>query len=148
MGKMVKDVVQSFQVNAEQKGITLTADVDANVAYNVNADEGKIREVVGNLIDNAVKYTPEKGSVVVSVSQKDGKVLVKVADTGHGISKEVIPKLFKKFARADAQKANLLGTGLGLTETTTEPFSGVYLTALSMRFPTTSLILPSSALTL
>jgi signal transduction histidine kinase len=114
MGKMVKDAVQSFQVNADQKGITLTADVDNNVAYNVNADEGKIREVIGNLIDNAVKYTPEKGSAVVSVTQKDGKVLVKVVDTGHGIPKDVIPRLFKKFSRADAQKANLLGTGLGL----------------------------------
>jgi len=114
LGKMVKELVQNFQINAEQKGIKLTAEVDDKLTYDVKADEGKIREVIGNLIDNAVKYTPKEGLAVVSVIKKDGKILVKIADTGSGIPKETIPQLFKKFSRADAQKANLLGTGLGL----------------------------------
>lgn len=113
MGKLIKDTVQNFQVNAEQKGIALTAEVDSSLTYNVKADEGKIREVIGNIIDNAIKYT-DKGWAVVSITKKDNKVLVKIADTGAGIPKETIPKLFKKFSKAETEKINLLGTGLGL----------------------------------
>ena len=113
MGKLIKDTAQNFKVNAEQKGIALTAEVNSSLIYNVKADEGKIREVIGNIIDNAIKYT-DKGWVVVSVTKKDSKVLVKIADTGVGIPKKTMPKLFKKFSKAGIGKINLLGTGLGL----------------------------------
>jgi len=65
------------------------------------------------LIDNSIKYTPQ-GEVKVSLEKGNGTVTVKIADTGVGIPADTIPQLFKKFSRADAQKVNLLGTGLGL----------------------------------
>lgn len=113
LGKLAEDLVREFQPAATQYGIIATSSVDKSVDYTVQADSGKIKEVIGNLIDNAIKYTP-KGSVTVSVLKGDSTVKIEIADTGNGIPAETIPQLFKKFSRADAQKANLLGTGLGL----------------------------------
>lgn len=113
LGKLVEDLVRESQPTATQYGITATSAIDKSADYTVQADSGKIKEVIENLIDNAIKYTP-KGSVTASVLKGDSTVTVKIADTGNGIPAEVIPQLFKKFSRADAQKANLSGTGLGL----------------------------------
>jgi signal transduction histidine kinase len=109
----VEEIVRGFQPVAEQKGITVTTNIDKSQKYHVKADEVKIKEVISNTIDNSIKYTP-KGGVVVSVEHDGEKVLIKIKDTGVGIPPETIPHLFKKFSRADAQKVNLLGTGLGL----------------------------------
>lgn len=80
----------------------------------VNADIGKVKQVISNLLDNAIKYT-EQGCVTVSVEKKDGKAHITLTDTGVGIAAEEIDKLFSKFTRArDANKVNTTGTGLGL----------------------------------
>jgi len=113
LGKLVADLAHEFEPAASQQSITITADIDKSQQYIVNADSGKIKEVVGNLIDNSIKYT-KQGSVTVSISKDEKTVTVKIMDTGAGIPAEVIPQLFKKFSRADAEKANILGTGLGL----------------------------------
>jgi signal transduction histidine kinase len=114
LSTLVENLVYEFQPAAEQKDVTVAASIDKNMDSTVTADKGKIKEVVGNLIDNAIKYNVPKGSVTVSLLKGTDTVTIKIADTGGGIPAEVIPKLFKKFSRADAQKANLLGTGLGL----------------------------------
>ncbi len=113
LGKLAEDLVHEFESAAAQQKIIITANIDKNQSYEVQADNGKIKEVIGNLIDNSIKYT-KQGSVAVSVTKNEDNVTVKIADTGDGIPAETIPQLFKKFSRADAQKANLLGTGLGL----------------------------------
>ncbi len=83
--------------------------------YDVRADRAKLKQVIMNIIDNAIKYTP-KGGVTVTAFKKDEHVVrIEIKDTGLGISAEVMPKLFIKFSRApDASEANILGTGLGL----------------------------------
>ena len=74
----------------------------------------RIKQVIGNLIDNSIKYTP-KGHIEVTVNRHHDKLIVKVSDTGLGINPEIMPKLFQKFSRAqNASEANILGTGLGL----------------------------------
>jgi len=77
------------------------------------ADEPKLREVIGNLVDNSIKYT-KAGGITLEIEKRNGMARVIVADTGVGIAHETTPHLFKKFSRADAQKMNLRGTGLGL----------------------------------
>jgi signal transduction histidine kinase len=112
--ELAKSVTKGFEPNAEQSKLTLKFSTTEISPCLVNADKGKVKEVIGNLIDNAIKYTPS-GSIEVSVFKKDDKVLVKFSDTGVGMSKEVIADLYKKFGRAkDAAKTNILGTGLGL----------------------------------
>lgn len=111
--ELVNEILVTFKVHAEQKGLYLTEVLPTREKIFVNADQGKLREVIINLIDNSIKYTP-KGSVSVSVERHEGKVLIKIADTGVGIEDDTMNVLFKEFSRADIQKVNILGTGLGL----------------------------------
>jgi signal transduction histidine kinase len=113
MEEMLNEILSIFKVHAEQKGITLTKSLDRGQKHYVYADRARIKEVVINVIDNALKYTPE-GSITVSTYSEKGYVFVKVSDTGVGIEKETMPSLFKEFSRADLQKVNILGSGLGL----------------------------------
>lgn len=111
--QLVNEILGTLQVNAEQKGLYLTEVLPTKEKIFANVDQGKIKEVIINLIDNSIKYTP-KGSVTVSVEVHDKKVLIKVSDTGVGIPEDTMQVLFKEFSRADVQKVNILGTGLGL----------------------------------
>lgn len=112
---LLKEVVENIKNTADRLGLIINLNFDANIKYNVNVDEGKIKQVFLNIIDNAIKYTP-KGRIDIYISKtKNNKVLVKIEDTGVGIKPEVLPNLFNKFVRApDASKVNILGTGLGL----------------------------------
>jgi signal transduction histidine kinase len=77
----------------------------------VEADKGRLNQVISNLIDNAIKFT-QKGSIVISTQRKDNNdnhVIVSIKDTGIGIDQEIIPRLFSKFASKSFE-----GTGLGL----------------------------------
>jgi signal transduction histidine kinase len=109
----INEILAIFKIHAEQKGLTLTPAITTSRKYFIYADQAKLKEVVINIIDNSIKYTPQ-GSIDVTVSSRDGYVVIKVADTGVGIEKEVMPSLFKEFSRADLQKVNILGSGLGL----------------------------------
>lgn len=116
---ILKAVVSEQQVNIKAHGLAMSVSLDEAASYKIKADPEKFKQVVMNLVDNSTKYTP-KGSVDVSLvkdKSKDGTPVVrlKIADTGVGIRKEVMPKLFRKFSRApDASAVNIHGTGLGL----------------------------------
>jgi len=112
--KLVEETVAELRPNVEQKGLKFTFDADVKHDYRVYADQGKIKQVIGNIVDNAIKYTPS-GSIDVKVSRTKSTVNITVSDTGVGIEPDVIPKLFSMFGRAkDASKTNVTGTGLGL----------------------------------
>jgi signal transduction histidine kinase len=111
--KLAEEVVAELRPNVEKKKLSFEFSADAG-EYTTSSDVGKIKQVIGNIIDNSIKYTPE-GGIKVHVGRKADKILISVTDTGIGISKEDIPKLFSKFTRAkDANKTNVTGTGLGL----------------------------------
>ncbi|MDO8492908.1 MAG: HAMP domain-containing sensor histidine kinase, partial [bacterium] len=113
---VIKKVISEQSLSVERAGLKLTYSNDHQSPYMVVVDTGKIRQVITNLIDNAIKYTP-KGSIAVCLSKntKKGKIIISVADTGMGIDKETVPTLFAKFIRAKgANKVNVIGTGLGL----------------------------------
>lgn len=116
LGKLVAEVSQELTPNVKKAGLEFSVDIDEGKQYKAKIDEGKMRQVIVNLIDNAVKYT-KKGSINVSLTKDEErkKLLVKVSDTGVGISKETMPRLFSKFIRAkNANEVNIHGTGLGL----------------------------------
>lgn len=111
--KLAEEVVAELRPNVEKKKLSFEFSADAG-EYTTSSDVGKIKQVIGNIIDNSIKYTPE-GGIKVHVGRKADKILISVTDTGIGISAEDIPKLFSKFTRAkDANKTNVTGTGLGL----------------------------------
>ena len=109
----INEILSVFKIHAEQKGIEITSMVSLDKRHKIFADQSKVKEVVNNVIDNAIKYTP-KGGVTVSITSEDGYVIIKIIDTGVGIDGETMPALFKEFSRADLQKVNILGSGLGL----------------------------------
>jgi len=115
LGKVASDVVEDLRPLIEEKGLKVNVRQD-QASHKVYADVGKMKQVFSNLIDNALKYTPS-GSITVSVQtdSSNKKVLVAISDTGVGMSKETIGKLFDKFTRAaNANEVNVMGTGLGL----------------------------------
>jgi signal transduction histidine kinase len=115
LSDLIKDIIKEVKPTIDHAGLAVNFIYDEAVQYRVNVDQGKIKQVLFNIIDNAIKYTPT-GHIDIILSVKDGnKVLVKIQDTGVGINPDILPTLFKKFKRApDASKTNILGTGLGL----------------------------------
>jgi signal transduction histidine kinase len=111
--KLTEDTLHELRPNIDKAHLESSFKGD-DKDYNWHGDLGKVKQVIGNIIDNSIKYTPT-GSISVKVSRDDKNILITVSDTGIGISAEDIPKLFEKFSRAkDANKTNVIGTGLGL----------------------------------
>lgn len=123
--KSVEEVIAFFQPRARSAGLTLTANIDADVPVIVNSDEARLRQILTNLIGNALKFT-ERGSITVQVSCMRGepvsrdtrralRLFFAVADTGIGIPADKISKLFKPFSQVDSSsERRRSGTGLGL----------------------------------
>lgn len=116
MVDLVRSVVDEQKKQIDQKKITFSLVFEKNIPA-ISADPKLLRMVAQNLLSNAVKYTSEKGKIKFSLSLDDGKkfILLKVSDTGCGISEHQQDKIFTKFFRADnAREKDTEGTGLGL----------------------------------
>lgn len=116
MEDICQEVVDTLALKAKENNLSLIYRKPAETLPEVMIDGPKVREVVSNLVDNAIKYTPA-GDVTVSMEWRkdDHCIRVTVADTGMGISTADIPKLFAKFSRVkDEQHLKVKGTGLGL----------------------------------
>jgi heavy metal sensor kinase len=112
--ELARSTADQMRLLAEEKHIALNCDGTQTVE--VDADPARLKQVVVNLLDNAIKYTPEGGEVEVSVTKRDGHAVLKVADSGIGISQADLPHIFDRFYRADkARSRQLGGTGLGLS---------------------------------
>lgn len=111
---IILDEIKLVTPEADAKKLKLQANIADNVP-SINADKKLLTAICNNLFSNAVKYTPEHGTVTVSVSKDDHNLLLSVADTGVGIPASDQPKIFTKFFRADNVKSSgISGTGLGL----------------------------------
>lgn len=119
----LESIVQNFQAKAKEKNIRLIyqpKENDLNTKnivprYSVNLDAGHLREIIDNLIDNAIKYTTQNGEVTINIEAVGDQVMISVKDSGIGISTEDIPHLFQKFYRIDNKDTREIGgTGLGL----------------------------------
>jgi signal transduction histidine kinase len=113
---IVKNVAEGFKVRVEKKDLGLRLIFAEEKLPPIKADPDKVRQVLTNLIDNAIKYTRE-GEITVKTYRKGKFLHVAIKDTGKGIGKEDIPRLFKKFGRLETSfvtAAEAGGTGLGL----------------------------------
>jgi two-component system phosphate regulon sensor histidine kinase PhoR len=104
-----------LEKQVKAKRLTVSVDVPAGLPR-VRADETRLSQVLLNLLDNAVKYTPESGAVKITASTGDKTARIEVADTGIGIPEKDLPRVFERFYRVDkARSRELGGTGLGLS---------------------------------
>ena len=94
--------------------VTIDRSIDPGLPP-LEADEARVHQVLFNLVDNAVRFTPPGGEVTIAAHRANGHVEITVADTGSGIPPEALPRLFERFYRVDdARSRDVGGTGLGL----------------------------------
>jgi signal transduction histidine kinase len=109
LGQLVRDTVESFAPQAESAGISLSSEVADNLPT-VEVDPARIRQVISNLLSNAIRYTPSGGSMKVAAGSSGDQVTVTITDTGEGIPPELLPHVFERFVKGP----NSRGSGLGL----------------------------------
>lgn len=114
LNSTILDVITRFAPRFQSKNITLKTDFSKD--YYVKTDNYLLSIILGNIISNAMKYTPENGKVVISVAKEEGKTVCKITDNGIGIKKEDLNAIFDQFYRSEASlHSDIKGTGLGLS---------------------------------
>ena len=112
----LKYLVESFHSLAGAKNICLEFSAEPE-EIRMDFDPDKMQDIVSNLLSNAIKFTPENGQVKVAIAKDGEQVILSVKDTGRGISKEHLPRIFDRYFQADANGNLAEGTGLGLALT-------------------------------
>lgn len=113
--RVIEEAINSVSVSAFQKGITLATELELG-DLKVYADRERLKMAIGNVISNAVKFTPNGGSISVSGRAMDGEIACIVTDDGLGISPEFLPHVFEKYTQSElASTRHFGGLGLGLT---------------------------------
>jgi PAS domain S-box-containing protein len=110
---VARQVLSALQPLADKKHIRLKTDICEELPK-LNSDKDKIRSVVTNLVSNAIKFTPEGGRVSICIQCRAEELIMSVSDTGIGIPKKELPKIFARFYRVYRPGTQIQGTGLGL----------------------------------
>ena len=121
---MIDDIAELYGYFAEDKKITLSCSCDS--AIQVTIDLNRIRQVIANILDNAVKYTSVGGSIEILASRKNGRAIITIADTGMGIAADDLPHIWERLYRGDQSRSEPgLGLGLGLVKAIVEAHDGI-----------------------
>jgi two-component system OmpR family sensor kinase len=116
LAELAHDVVQKFNLRAEEKSIQLDVSIDVDMPY-VEADIGLIERVLDNLIDNALKNTPQDGCIVLGLNADGLTVKINIADNGRGIAEDELPHIFQRFyKKPENEKATGAGLGLAIAQ--------------------------------
>lgn len=110
----LKNIIDIFKIRASQKGLRFTYEPVADLPRGIRSDEKRLRQVLINLLGNAIKFT-ERGEVTLKVSYHDQRLTFRVKDTGPGIEPEHLERIFSPFRQVGSPKSKAEGTGLGLT---------------------------------
>ena len=111
--QLIQDAYELFQPVAEDQGIALKTSLPSQPVI-ILGDGGRLQRAIANLIDNAVKYTPRGGTILLSAKENDSHAILTVEDTGMGIQAEDLPHIFERFYRGDRSRTTP-GSGLGLS---------------------------------
>jgi two-component system phosphate regulon sensor histidine kinase PhoR len=114
---LLKDVYEQLEVRAKDRGISLVIKEGCNIPFWVQGDKYRIRQVLVNLVLNAIKYGKDNGAAIAAYYDMDEHVLIEIADNGEGIPQEHLHRIFERFYRVDKSRARENGpggTGLGL----------------------------------
>ena len=115
LNKVIRQTLAIFEGRCIEKNIIIDLILTGN-EMSVSADEGKIRQVLSNLIDNAIKFSPEDSSIKIETTERNSKIYVSIKDNGIGIPKESIRKIWDRFYKTDESRGqDKTGSGLGLS---------------------------------
>ena len=143
LNDLMKDVLSEITILAEAKNLQI--EFTENALIDIEADESQIKSLLLNLLDNAVKYTPAQGKIVVTLNKKDSLASIAIQDSGIGIAEKDLPHIFDRFYRADPSRHSEKGFGLGLSmvKSITETNKGVISVESQINKGTTfSILLP------
>jgi signal transduction histidine kinase len=110
--RLLQEAISDLHSPAEQKDIAISAKIPAALPE-MEVDGERLKQVMHNLLNNAIKFSPGGGTITVGVEVKDGNLLVQVIDRGVGIAQEAMPRVFEKFYQTE-EAAKVEGLGLGL----------------------------------
>jgi len=113
LADLVREVADSLWPLANERGIKFAFGDSSNGAF-VLAEPDRLFRAFCNLIDNAIKFSPDDGTITVAVARQSSEIVVTVSDSGPGIPPEILPKLFSRFASGGEHKGRVSGAGLGL----------------------------------
>jgi signal transduction histidine kinase len=113
VNNLLNAVCADFATRAEQDGISIEQNLGKREEL-VMGDSGRLRQVFSILIDNALRYSAKHGKVTVSLGRSDKEIVVKVKDTGIGLTEEEVRQAFQRFFRGGKAQSHARGTGLGL----------------------------------
>jgi signal transduction histidine kinase len=110
---LVSEIAEKLDYLARSKSIAVKTELEPVFSLRMDAD--LMRQVFSNLIENAIKYSPENSAILITTEEQDGKVVIQVSDQGQGIPEDELPHVFEKFYRSKNAKTSLIkGSGLGL----------------------------------
>jgi signal transduction histidine kinase len=116
INELINEVIHSLHFISSSKKVQIKTDFRVKDSIQVLCDSDAIKQVIMNLTDNALKYTPEGGEVIISTASGDKEVIISVKDTGLGIPEEDIPRIFERFYRVEKTRSrDMGGSGLGLS---------------------------------
>jgi signal transduction histidine kinase len=122
--KIITEACELFRPIADEKGIELTHSLPDNLPF--TGSKKKMQRIVTNILENAIKYTPERGTVSVSAEAENGKIQIIFNDTGAGISDNDLPHIFERFYRCDRSRPQGgVGLGLSLAKAYTDAMNGL-----------------------
>jgi two-component system phosphate regulon sensor histidine kinase PhoR len=112
LNQLVDEVIAQLSPQVQRQKLSISRDFAANLPL-VPADKDRVRQVIANLVHNAIKFTPVEGRITITSRALEGSVAVDIADTGIGIAEEELPRVFERFYKGDKARAGE-GTGMGL----------------------------------
>jgi len=114
LAQTVKEAAEPMTLAAKKAKVDMSVDIKPNGCQAV-FDHNKIIQLITNLLSNAIKFTPSGGKITLTVQPQNDEIVITVSDTGMGIPKKDLPKIFQKFYRVKRQGVEIAGTGLGLS---------------------------------
>lgn len=112
INQLLNTVIHQCRYSAKRKNIQIVTEFEP--MFSVKIDEDLMKQVFSNLVENAIKYSPENSKVLITTEESNGRIHIQVADQGIGIHEADLPHIFDKFYRASEAKTEFHGTGLGL----------------------------------
>jgi signal transduction histidine kinase len=121
--RLIRDACELFRPIANEKSIRITEDIPDQLSF--RGDRKNLQRIISNLLDNAIKYTPEGGSVSISLRAEEKRINIFFEDTGIGISETELPHIFERFYRCDRSRSRGgVGLGLSMVKAFTEAMKG------------------------